>query len=101
VSVAGEQHVFYSQRRTQTVFTLKTNQSRTGPVHSHDMATTEQITITVRDLEAAGRATQNAAPTEEVVVARTAHVILLVWRENQTPRHATIQDGEILPNSGS
>ena len=61
---------------------------------------TEQITITAQDLHAASRVTGNAASTEEIVIARTDPVILLVWRENDTPHHATVQDGEILPNSG-
>jgi hypothetical protein len=61
------------------------------------MATTEQITITVRDLHAASHATKDTPPTEEVAIAHTAGVILLVWREDNTPHQASIRDGEIIP----
>ena len=61
------------------------------------MATTEQVTITARDLRAASTAVENAAPTEEVVVAHTAQVTLLAWRESGAPRQASIRDGEIIP----
>jgi hypothetical protein len=60
--------------------------------------TTEQVTIKVQDLRAAGTVVENAAPTEEVVVAHTAEVILLVWREDGKPRQASIRDGWVIPD---